>query len=232
MRKLTCSLLLFAGLSGQAYAGGWLDVSVPVSEATTPVFRGDPPIHFTYALDMARGDKANVSSLTMGAHTGTHVDAPSHFVVGGKTIDQVPLDRLMGEALVIECSPNARVIDVAELNRHHWKGAKRLLFKTHSSYANLYAKHEFQTDFTGIAPDAAQLLVDSGVELVGVDYQSVEPFGAAIPRTHQILLGHDVVVVEGLDLRKIPGGRYQFLCLPLRLTGREAAPARALLKPL
>jgi arylformamidase len=229
--SLLVALTLTVGVSAQTEAQGWIDVSVPVEEGVTPVYRGDPPIHFSYALDMAKGDVASVSRLEMGAHTGTHVDAPSHFVKDGKPVDQVPLGPLMGEALVIECSPSAKVIDSAELSRHPWKGAKRILFKTHSSYANLYSKSEFQTDFTGIAPDAAQQLVDGGVELVGMDYQSVEPFGSKVPRTHQILLGHPVVVVEGLDLRNIKGGRYDFICLPLRLKGREAAPARALLRP-
>lgn len=211
-------------------AADWIDVSVPVEEGRTPVYAGDPPIHFTWAKDMSKGDIANVSRLEMGAHTGTHVDAPNHFIAGAPSVDELSPEVLIGPALVVECSPECRQIDAAELARHSWNGAKRLLFKTRSSYDNFYADSTFHTDFVAMTPEAAQQLVDGGVQLIGIDYQSIEPYGSAQPRTHRILLGHNVVVVEGLDLRRVSAGQYEFCCLPLRLKGREGAPARALLR--
>jgi arylformamidase len=118
---------------------------------------------------MEKGDPLNLSMLEFGAHTGTHIDAPLHFVRNGKSVDQIPLSKLIGEARVIECSPDAAVVDAAELNRHQWRGARRILFKTRNSYQNLWADKQFHKDFVAIAPDAARLLADAGVELVGID---------------------------------------------------------------
>ncbi len=233
-RYLVLGLALMGLTLGRAVAADrpWIDVSVNVAEGKTPVYPGDPQIHFTYAKSMKRGDAADVSDLHMGAHTGTHVDAPSHFIPEGASIDQVPLSKLMGDALVIECSPDAKVIDATELNKHRWKGWHRLLFKTSNSYRNLYDDPKFHEDFVAIAPDAATLMADNGVELVGIDYNSVEVFGAKEPLTHRTLLGHGIAVVEGLDLRQVSAGRYHFICLPVKLEGRDAAPARAILQPL
>jgi len=168
----------------------------------------------------------------MTAHAGTHVDAPLHFVAKGASIDQVPLKTLMGRARVIDCSPDAAAIDAAELNKHNWRGVKRLLFRTRNSRNSWMVDPNFHQDFTYLAPDAAQLLADSGVELVGIDYLSAEKFGASEPKTHQILLGRSIPIIEGLDLRGIKAGEYDLIVLPLRVVGHEAAPARALLRPL
>jgi len=144
----------------------------------------------------------------------------------------VPLRTLMGRALVIDCSSSAVAIDAAELNKHNWRGAKRILFRTRNSRNSWMVDPNFHEDFTYIAPDAAQLMADSGVELVGIDYLSAEKFGAPQARTHQILLGRNIPIVEGLDLRKIEGGEYDYIILPLKVAGHEAAPARALLRPI
>jgi arylformamidase len=113
------------------------------------------------------------------------------------------------------------------LNRHEWKGVERLLFKTRNSYQNFWDDSNFRRDFTALAPDAAQTLADAGVKLVGIDYHSVEKFGSKAPLVHRTLLGRNVVVVEALDLRKVKGGDYDLVCLPVKLVGREAAPTRA-----
>jgi arylformamidase len=199
--------------------------------ATTPVYPGDTRLKFEFVRSFTAGDNVTLSSYLMTAHAGTHVDAPLHFVSKGATIDQVPLTTLMGPARVIDCSPDAVAIDVAELNKHDWRGAKRLLFRTRNSRNSWMVDPNFHQDFTYIAPDAAQLMADSGVELVGIDYLSAEKFGAAEARTHQILLGRSIPIVEGLDLRGIKAGEYDFIVLPLRVVGHEAAPARALLRP-
>jgi len=213
-------------------AAGWIDVTAPLDAATTPTYPGDTKPRFELLRSFERGDKVTLSSYLMTAHAGTHVDAPLHFVANGASIDQVPLSALMGAARVIDCSPDAQAIDVAELSKHNWRGAKRILFRTRNSRNSWMTDPNFHQDFTYIAPDAAQLLADSGVRLVGIDYLSAEKFGAPEARTHQILLGRNIPIVEGLDLRSVRAGEYDFIILPLRVVGHEAAPARALLRPL
>ena len=210
----------------------WVDVSAPLDPATTPTYPGDTRPKFDFLRSFSAGDKVTLSSYLMTAHAGTHVDAPLHFVAKGASIDQVRLAILMGRARVIDCSPEAAAIDVDELNKHDWRGAKRLLFRTRSSRNSWMVDPNFHQDFTYIAPDAAQLMADSGVELVGIDYLSAEKFGAPEARTHQILLGRNIPIVEGLDLRGIKAGEYEMVVLPLRVVGHEAAPARALLRPI
>lgn len=211
--------------------GAWIDVTAPLDMATTPTYPGDTKPKFETLRSFDRGDKVTLSSYLMTAHAGTHVDAPLHFVAKGASIDQVPISRLMGLARVIDCSPDAQAIDAAELNKHAWRGAKRILFRTRNSRNNWMTDPNFHQDFTYLAPDAAQLLADSGVELVGIDYLSAEKFGAPEARTHQILLGRNIPIVEGLDLRDVKAGEYDLIILPLRVVGHEAAPARALLRP-
>ncbi|MHB2018566.1 MAG: cyclase family protein [Candidatus Xenobia bacterium] len=229
MRRLI-GFLLFALLAVPTLAKDrpWIDISVPVSPDHTPVYPGDPGVSFRWAKSLAKGDVVNLTETTMGLHTGTHIDAPLHFLANGRSIDQIPLTQLMGPCRVLEC--DVPVVDAAELNKHHWKGATRLLFKTRNSLRHLYDDKTFHTDFTAIAPDAAKLMVDAGVVLVGIDYNSIEPFGAKKPLTHLTLLSHNVVIVEGLDLRDVAPGDYNLICLPARFAGREAAPARAIIQ--
>jgi arylformamidase len=220
------------GVMSSGSGGDWIDVTTPLDMATTPVYPGDTRLKFEFLRSFTAGDKLTLSSYLMTAHAGTHVDAPLHFVSKGASIEQVPLTTLMGPARVIDCSRDVLAVDVAELNKHDWRGAKRLLFRTRNSRNSWMVDPSFHQDFTYIAPDAAQLMADSGVELVGIDYLSAEKFGAPEPRTHQILLGRNIPIVEGLDLRGIKAGEYDFIILPLRVVGHEAAPARALLRPL
>jgi arylformamidase len=212
--------------------GDWIDVSTPLDMITTPIYPGDTRLEFKFLRSFTAGDRVTLSSYLMTAHAGTHVDAPLHFVSKGASIDQVPLTTLMGRSRVIDCSPDAVAIDAAELNKHDWRGAKRLLFRTRNSRNSWMVDANFHQDFTYIAPDAAQLMADSGVELVGIDYLSAEKFGASEPRTHQILLGRNIPIIEGLDLRGVKTGEYDLTVLPLKVVGHEAAPARALLRPL
>jgi len=236
-------LLMFGSITGslQAYKinveGGnsepsWTDVTAPLDPATTPTYPGDTRPKFEFVRTFAVGDKVTLSSFLMTAHAGTHVDAPLHFVAKGPTIDQVSLTKLMGRARVIDCSPDAMAIDATELNKHEWRSAKRILFRTRNSRNSWMVDPSFHEDFTYIAPDAAQLMADAGVELVGIDYLSAEKFGASEARTHEILLGRNIPIVEGLDLREIKGGDYDLIILPLKVVGHEAAPARALLRPV
>src|SRR6266487_2861147 len=169
----------------QLSAQGWVDVTATLDPARTPVYRGDAPMKFDFLKDMRQGDKFTLSVYSMGAHSGTHIDAPMHFIANGAPIDQVPLTALVGSARIIDIPDSVQAIDVAELNRHDWKGATRVLFRTRSTLRG-WMDSAFHKDFAYIAPDAAQLLADGGVVLVGVDYISAEQFGAPAPRTHQI----------------------------------------------
>src|SRR3989442_503092 len=152
----------------QLSADGWIDVTATLDPAHTPVYAGDAPMKFDFLKDMRKGDKLTLSAYSLGAHSGTHIDAPMHFVVTGVSIDQVPLAPLIGAARVIEIADSIQAIDAAELNRHDWKSAKRLLFRTRSTLRGWMDSATFHRDFAYIAPDAAQLLADAGVVLVGV----------------------------------------------------------------
>jgi arylformamidase len=224
-RQPTASRLPAASTSTE-----WIDVTATLDPATTPVYEGDTPMKFDFLRDMRRGDALTLSAYSMGAHSGTHIDAPMHFVRDGASIDRVSLEPLIGPARVIDVPDNVQAIDGAELNRHAWRGAQRVLFRTRSSVRGWMHSPTFHRDFAYIAPDAAQLLADAGVKLVGVDYISAEQFGAAAPRTHRILLGKGIPIVEGLVLAGIRAGEYDLIVLPMKVAGHEGAPARAVMR--
>jgi len=208
----------------------WIDATATLDSATTPVYEGNAPLSFKFMLDMRRGDPLNLSAYSLGAHSGTHIDAPQHFIADGAPIDKVPLDALVGPARVIQIPDSVQAIDAAELNRHQWKGAERVLFRTRSTSGHWMSSPVFRHDFPYIAPDAAQLLADAGVKLVGIDYISAEQYGAPAPRTHRILLGKGIPIVEGLDLSDVPAGDYDLVVLPIKVKGHEGAPARAIVR--
>jgi arylformamidase len=168
----------------------------------------------------------------MGAHSGTHVDAPVHFIAGGNTVESLPLSVLMGLAEVIEVSPDVLVIDEDLIQKNCRSNLERVLFKTRNSEFWGSPENGFRVDYTYIDPAAAQRLVSLGVKLVGIDYLSIERYQSSTFATHEILLSHGVVVLEGLDLRNVSGGRYELICLPLKIAGGsgDGAPARAILR--
>lgn len=215
---------------GREPSAEWVEVSATLDPATTPIYEGDAPMKFTFLKDMRKGEALTLSMFSMGAHTGTHIDAPMHFIRDGAPIDRVPLARLIGPARVIDIPDSVQAIDAAELARHEWRGAQRVLFRTRSSVRDWMTSPIFHRDFAYIAPDAAQLLADSGVLLVGVDYISAEQFGAPAPATHRILLGKGIPMVEGLSLGDIQAGEYDLIVLPIKVAGHEGAPARAVLR--
>jgi arylformamidase len=153
-----------------------------------------------------------------------------HFIRDGAPIDRIALEPLIGPARVIDIPDGVQAIDAAELGRHNWKGAPRVLFRTRSSLRGWMSSSTFHHDFAYIAPDAAQLLADAGVRLVGVDYISAEQFGAPAPMTHRILLGKGIPIVEGLSLERVSAGDYDLVVLPIKVAGHEGAPARAILR--
>jgi arylformamidase len=142
-------------------------------------------------------------------------------------VDQIPLDRLIGPALLVSFPDNVRAIGTAELKAHDLRGRTRILLRTRNSA--LLSQQQFAPDYTYLAPDGAEYLVDKGVELVGIDYLSIEQFHSGHHRTHRTLLAKSVVILEGLDLSVPPPGEYQLICLPLRIEGCDGAPARAVL---
>ncbi|MFL5600518.1 MAG: cyclase family protein [Gemmatimonadaceae bacterium] len=202
------------------------DISVPIRTGGL-VYPGNPEIDVSLQQAVAKGASANVSLVRFGSHTGTHADAARHFFDDGQSVDHIPLDRLIGPALLLSFDENVRAVGAAELRSQHLNGHKRILLRTRNSA--LLSRREFVNDYTYLAPDGAQFLVDSGVELVGIDYLSIEQFHSGHHRTHRTLLERSVVIVEGLDLSSPPAGEYQFICLPLRLEGCDGAPARAVL---
>lgn len=207
------------------------DITVAV-EPEMPVFPGDPPVVVHSALQIARGDVANVSHISFGSHTGTHVDPPCHFIEGGETVDQLDLGMLVGPAYVCDCRQVAdgRVTakDLAQAGVP--AGASRILIRTRNS--ELWGR-EFTPDFTELSSDAASWLVEHGCCLVGFDYLSVERGEDPGYPVHKILLGSGMIILEGLNLSAVaPGRRYWMACLPLRIQGGDGAPARAILTPL
>jgi arylformamidase len=203
------------------------DITIPI-HPEMPVWPGDRGVSIERVSKIEAGDSANVSHLSLGAHTGTHVDAPYHFIPEGVTLDQVPLDRFIGEVAVVEILDVNRIRGADLENLHLLAETKRVLFKTRNSRIWVEGQQIFQEDFVALDPDAAQYLVDLGVTLVGIDYLSIAPFRESRP-THQIFLGAGVVILEGINLSAVPAGLYTLYCLPLKLEGVDGAPARAIL---
>lgn len=202
------------------------DISVPIRTGGV-VYPGNPEIDIKLTSSVARGDSANVSQIVFGSHTGTHADSSRHFFDDAQPVDQIPLERLIGPARLVVMGDEVRSVGEKELRAAGIEGQKRVLIKTRNS--ELLKQKEFVPDYTFIAPDAAEYLVAIGVELVGVDYLSIEQFHSGHHKTHRTLLAQDVVIIEGLALSEPPSGDYQLICLPLRLEGLDGAPARAVL---
>jgi arylformamidase len=206
----------------------WLDISVPIRSGMVS-FPGDPAIAMSLPISIRAGDVCNVSRLDFGVHSGTHVDAPVHFIDGASGLEGVPLEALLGPALVVDARQPAADITPADLDAMAIPPAtERLLFKTRNS--SLWDLAEFSADFIGLTPDAAAALVERGIRLVGADYLSIAPFGDPAP-THWILLSAGVVILEGLDLRAVEPGTFELICLPLLIPGSDGGPARAVLRP-
>ncbi len=177
---------------------------------------------------MSKGDPNNSSALNMSVHSGTHIDAPFHFVADGITIDQLPVDRFIGPTLVYAVEAE-RYITKEHVAGIRLDGATRVLFKTRNSA--LLHKQEYDPDFVAFSVEAAQSLVELGVELVGLDYLSVAHADEQVP-VHRAFLDHGVVLLEGIDLSAVAPGRYELMCLPIPLGDSDGAPCRAVLRDL
>ena len=203
------------------------DVSVGISPEI-PVWPGDAPVRLERVQSMDAGAHANVSRFEAGVHVGTHIDAPLHFIAGGRSVEAIPLKTMIGRAYVVELKRaevlNASTLDGARIPPR----TRRLLFKTRNSDSWTKGERKFRRDFVAVDSSGAEWLVRKGVRLVGVDYLSVAPFGDGGP-THRILLEAGIVIVEGLNLAAVIQGRYTIYCLPLKLLGSDGAPARVIL---
>jgi len=194
-----------------------------------PVWPGDPAVELKQVSFIDQGANANVSHISLGVHTGTHVDAPHHFMNDARTVESLSLDVLTGPCFVFQFPDDVDAITADVLERTSWPGGvTRALFGTRNSKVWARSEKTFQTDFVGITEDGAQWLVQKGVKLIGVDYLSIAPYKQSRP-THVALLGEGVVAVEGLDLSRVPRGFYDLYCLPLKIAGCDGAPARAIL---
>jgi len=206
----------------------WIDVSVPIKDAMVH-WPSDPPVSIKRINDIEKGDTANLSAISMGTHSGTHVDAPIHFVKEGKGVDDIPLDTVVGRARVIEIR-DPESIKPEELAGHHIRNGERILFKTENS-SHVWQKSEFVEDFVFISDAAADLLVNRSVRLVGIDYLSVGSYKHGGSYVHKTLLGGGIWIIEGLNLSNVTPGKYDLICLPLRIVAGDGAPARVILKP-
>jgi len=187
-----------------------------------------PEVYTVEAI--ATGHAANVSRWLIGSHTGTHVDAQRHFVEGGGAVDTLPLEELVGPARVVDLAEVEGQIEAAHLEAAALDGATRVLIKTSNSTRDLLDVPELVPHYIGVEPDAAQLLVDAGVRFVGLDYITIESHANSVEwPVHHILCDAGVTILEGADLRNVSDGMYFMCCLPVRLVGSEAAPARTIL---
>ncbi|WP_338864455.1 cyclase family protein [Myxococcus stipitatus] len=204
----------------------WVDISAPLRDGMVH-WPDNPAVHITRVMDQQKGDDATVSNLSFGAHTGTHVDAPVHFIQGAGGVDALPFDRLIGTARVLEIR-DAWAIRAEELRGHSIQEGERLLFKTANS-SRRWPAQGFLPDFVFLSLEGARYLVERKVRTVGIDYLSIGSPGEGAP-THQVLLDAGICIIEGLELSPVSPGTYELVCLPLRIAGGDGAPARAILR--
>ena len=206
----------------------WIDVSLTLKSDMVH-WPGDPPVSIERVRDMDKGDTVNLSKITMGVHSGTHVDAPVHFIKGAKGVHELSLDPLIGPARVIKISARD-TIKQKELSRHGIKRGQRILLRTQNSISKILYRDTFIEDFVYVEEDAAEFLVSRGIKMLGVDYLSVGGYKKNGPNIHRILLGTGIPVIEGLDLTRALPGNYYMICLPMKILDSDGAPARVLLK--
>jgi len=197
-----------------------------------PTWPGDPELTLERVNKIEEGRNANVSRLDMGVHTGTHVDAPFHFLQEGNTVENLNLDVLIGPVQVVQIADKVDFITAEVIkNAGLAPGIERVLFKTRSSKYWHEPELKFHTDFVAITEDGAKLLVNLGVRFVGLDYLSIAPYKQSRP-THEVFLKREVIILEGADLTEVPPGIYRMLCLPLKLGNTDGAPARVVLETI
>jgi arylformamidase len=207
-----------------------IDISLPIKKGM-PIWPGSAKPCLGWDFQIKKGDKANVTQLKIDVHTGTHLEGPLHFIPDGISLDKMPLNRFIGEAMVVYL-PKVKSITADDLKKLSLpKHITRLLFRTSNS--NFWQKGEkkFQKNYVGLNSDAANWLVEAGIQLVGIDYLSIAKYDETV-KVHRILLKNEVIILEGLNLSGVKPGFYQLICFPIKLFRKEAAPARAVLLSL
>jgi len=203
------------------------DISVVLGEGDA-VYPGDVPYSKEMATTIAAGANYNLSTLRLSAHSGTHIDAPAHYIPGAKTLDMYPPERFILAANVMFIEDNESIN--SDVLRHaEIKKGEAVLFKTHNSLSGLCKNGKFSEKFVYLSKEAAELCIDLGISLVGIDYVSIEKYRDDAAPVHHTLLKNDVLILEGIDLSRVTPGRYMLAALPLRIKDTEAAPARAIL---
>ena len=205
----------------------WLDVSVTIRDGMVH-WPSDPAVHTKRVSDVERGDSHTLSEISLGSHTGTHIDAPLHFLPKQTSIDRMPLNVTIGLARVIEIK-DKQSVKAEELAGHHIRRGERILFKTRNSA--LWRQNTFAEDFVYLSDEVVDFLVQRKVALVGIDYLSVGGYHSNGSFVHKTLLGQGIWIIEGLDLSQISPGKYDLVALPLKLADGDGAPARVALKP-
>ncbi len=208
--------------------GDWIDVTVPLRDGMVH-WPDDPPVRIRRHLKLEQGDSCNLTVVTMSVHSGTHMDAPIHFVPRGDSIDRMPLAAGMGPARVVGIRSRT-AIQVSELRTHGIRRGERVLFRTRNS-RRAWRTDRFVEDFVHLTLDAAAYLADREVLTVGIDYLSVAGFHDDTVVTHRALMDAGVWIIEGLDLSRVSPGPYELLCLPLKIAAGDGAPARVLVRP-
>ncbi len=208
---------------------GIIDISVPVEEGKMPIWPGNPGLKMRFHASFEAGDAVCLTEALLGVHTGTHLDAPMHYLRDGGGIETLRLETLVGPARVLEIE-NPECVRSEELETKNLQGASRFLIKTRNSQ-NRWWEKPYDPNFCSMTPDAARLLLECGMTLLGVDYLSVDAPDTGVP-VHMLLMPAGVTLLEGLNLQDVPEGDYELIALPALLPGRDGAPARAILRTL
>ncbi|MGA2331094.1 MAG: cyclase family protein [Syntrophales bacterium] len=206
----------------------WIDISLTL-KSNMMHWPGDPPVSIERVREMDKGDTVNLSKITMGAHSGTHVDAPVHFIKGAEGVDQLLFDSLIGLARIIEIA-DTDTIREKELAIHRIKKGERILLRTRNSIKKILYRDAFTEDFVYLEKGAAEFLVFRGIKTLGVDYLSVGGYKKNGPDVHRTLLSAGILVIEGLDLTEVLPGNYDMICLPIKIQDSDGAPARVIVK--
>jgi arylformamidase len=204
------------------------DISIPISKDIV-TWPGDPPVSLTMVSSISDGAQCNVTRIGMGAHTGTHIDAPYHFLEHGTTVDAIPLENLIGPCFVIEVD-SEDLITKKDIQSHNLEGHSRILIKTSNSGLFSNPLIPFNSNYVALGIEAARYLVEIGIILVGIDYLSIESFESDDCPVHKLLLRNHITILEGLNLSAVESGVYELICMPLKLIGCEASPARVVLR--
>jgi arylformamidase len=215
----------FEGCVMERYENPWIDVSVPIRSGMV-CWPGNPEVEIVQTEHLERGDPATVSRVSLGVHTGTHVDAPAHFILGGAGAESLPIDRLIGPARVLDVG-EADHVRPAHLEPAGLRPGDRVLLKTRNS--RHWGEDRFRSDYTYLSLDAAHHLVERGVWAVGIDYLSIGDMNRGA-ETHRVLFAAGICILEGLDLSRVEAGWYDLVALPIRLEGLDGAPARVALR--